>query len=423
MFNRLTRGRMATDIVIAVVYLLLGAQLTLNIGHYVQLPVIAGLAIALGFRRFSPSIALALCWVVALYQLYVANITAIVPDLAILAVIYATAVYGTRTVRWLGFGSIFVGALLGGIYLKWGNAPPSFGITFRVESLAEAALQIVEFGFYVALLVALIGLPWTAGNLVRTRRIARESRLAEQSAQLEIVAAEQDVIVEQERNRIARDMHDVVAHSLAVVIAQADGARYAQENDPGAVDGALSAISATARDALADVRLLLGQLRHPQTEGPQPALADLNRLLDQLRASGLTISFTTKGAPLQLGTGQQLAVYRIVQEALTNALRHGDAKQEVVVRFEWGTDELAMRVTSALLTAPATAELRLGHGLTGMKERAALVGGSLSTRVDQQRFVVIAHIPATATASSTAMTAAVTKLPAKPSSDEAATTS
>ncbi|HEX4059198.1 MAG TPA: sensor histidine kinase [Galbitalea sp.] len=423
MFNRLTRGRAATDIVIAVVYLLLGAQLTLNIGHYIQVPAIVGLAVALGFRRFSPALALASCWAVALFQLYVANITAIVPDLAILAVLYATAVYGSRTVRWLGFASIFVGALLGGIYLKWGNAPPSFGITFRVQSLAEAALQLVEFGFYLALLVALLGLPWTAGNLVRTRRLARESRLAEQSAQLEVEAAEQDVIVEQERNRIARDMHDVVAHSLAVVIAQADGARYAQENDPGAVDGALSAISATARDALADVRLLLGQLRHPQSEGPQPALADLNRLLDQLRASGLTISFTTKGKPLQLGTGQQLAVYRIVQEALTNVLRHGDAKQEVVVRFQWATDELMMKITSAVTAAPATAELRLGHGLAGMKERAALVGGSLTTAVDDKHFVVSANIPATATASSTAMTASVTKVRAIPTDNKAETAS
>jgi signal transduction histidine kinase len=211
----------------------------------------------------------------------------------------------------------------------------------------------------------------------------------------------------------------VVAHSLAVVIAQADGARYAQETDPGAIDGALSAISATARDALADVRLLLGQLRHPQTEGPQPALADLTRLLDQLRASGLMISFTTKGTPLQLGTGQQLAVYRIVQEALTNALRHGDAKQEVVVRFQWGADELKMTVTSALIAAPETAELRLGHGLAGMKERAALVGGSLATRVDDLHFIVVAHIPATATASSTAMTAAVTKLKVTTATDEA----
>jgi signal transduction histidine kinase len=419
MFNRLTRGRAATDIAIAFVYLVFVTDLTVQIGHLNEIFIVVGLGVALGFRRFSPPIALLLSWLVALYQLYFAHIGPIAADLAILAVLYATALYGSRVVRWCGFVSIFLGALLGGIFLKWGSETPSIvGLSFRLQSVADAFLILLEFGAFFVLLVALLGLPWTVGNLVRTRRVARQSRLAEQSAQLEVEAASRDVIIEQERNRIARDMHDVVAHSLAVVIAQADGARYAQENDPGAVDGALTAISATARDALADVRLLLGQLRHPQTEGPQPALADLNRLLDQLRASGLTISFTTKGTPLQLGTGQQLAVYRIVQEALTNALRHGDAKSEVVVRFEWASDELMIRVTSALLAAPATAELRLGHGLAGMKERAALVGGSLSTRVDNDHFVVMANIPATATASPTAMTASVTKIRVTPSETE-----
>jgi signal transduction histidine kinase len=255
----------------------------------------------------------------------------------------------------------------------------------------------VKLVFDLGLLIGLLGLPWTAGTLVRTRLAARASRAAEREAQNDAEAAERDVIVEQERNRIARDMHDVVAHSLAVVIAQADGARYARESDPDAVDGALSAISSTAREALADVRLLLGQLRHPQTEGPQPALADLGRLLDQLRASGLVVAFTTKGEPLQLGTGQQLAVYRIVQEALTNALRHGETHREVTVRFEWLADELEMTITSAMTATPPTADLRLGHGLAGMKERAALVGGGLKTTVDDHTFVVTATIPAAAT--------------------------
>jgi signal transduction histidine kinase len=291
-----------------------------------------------------------------------------------------------------------VGSILGSIYLVWGAHAPTIGVSFGVRSIAEATGVLLKLVFDLGLLVGLLGLPWTAGTLVRTRATARESKLAEQNAQREAEAAEADVIVEQERNRIARDMHDVVAHSLAVVIAQADGARYAKENDPQAVDGALSAISSTARDALADVRLLLGQLRHPQTEGPQPALGDLERLLDQLRGSGLTVEFTTKGQPLQLGTGQQLAVYRIVQEALTNALRHGDRTEEVTVRFEWHIDELQIRISSAVNASPATAELRVGHGLAGMKERAALVGGRLSTQVDDRRFVVVATIPATVAA-------------------------
>jgi signal transduction histidine kinase len=245
-------------------------------------------------------------------------------------------------------------------------------------------------------MLVLLGLAWTAGNLVRTRSVARDSRAAQVRAEQDATAAEHDVIVEQERNRIARDMHDVVAHSLAVVIAQADGARYARINDPTAVDGALNAISSTAREALADVRLLLGQLRHSQSEGPQPGLADLARLLDQLRASGLIIAFEESGSPLVLGNSQQLAAYRIVQEALTNVLRHGDVSREVVVAFDWQPSELGLTITSAVTSSPATAELRVGHGLAGMKERAAVVGGQLYTRITEKEFVVHAVIPGSA---------------------------
>jgi signal transduction histidine kinase len=396
MFTRLTRGQTALDVGIALVYFLV-CFAPLNHGDQFSQGTMALLfALAVGFRRFSPALSLSIAWIAALFQMYFAHLQPGIADLAVLGVLYTNARWGDRRIRWFGFGAVFIGAILGAIYLVWGTQTPTIGISFGVRSVAEAAGILIKLVFNLGLLVGLLGLPWTAGTLIRTRVAARASRLAEQNAQAEVEAAEQDVIVEQERNRIARDMHDVVAHSLAVVIAQADGARYAKANDPEAVDGALSAISSTAREALADVRLLLGQLRHPQTEGPQPALADLARLLDQLRASGLTVAFTNKGQPLQLGTGQQLAVYRIVQEALTNALRHGNVHEEVTVRFEWVVDELDITISSAVTASPATAELRVGHGLAGMKERAALVGGRLTTSVDDLRFVVVASIPATA---------------------------
>jgi signal transduction histidine kinase len=392
MINRLTSTRALIDVGIALVYLLVGMALYWSDSLW-HVAIVFLFAVALGLRRFSPLLALGICWLAALCQMYFAHIGPVAPDLAILAVIYTTAAYGDRATRWIGFASIFVGATLGGIYIAWGGGTPSIGVSVTVKSLAEAARTLINVGFDFVLLLGLLGAPWAAGTIVRTRIAARESRLAQQAAQSEVQAAEQDVIVEQERNRIARDMHDVVAHSLAVVIAQADGARYAQANDPTAVDGALTAISITAREALADVRLLLAQLRHPQSEAPQPALADLARLLEQLRASGLKTTFETKGTPLALGTGQQLAVYRIVQEALTNALRHGDVSQPALVRFEWTPDDLEVTITSAVITTPATAELRVGHGLAGMKERAALVGGQLTATSDDSLFIVRATIP------------------------------
>jgi signal transduction histidine kinase len=396
MFIGLTRGQAALDVGVALVYFLICFAPTGRVDGVSQAVLVVVFAVAVGMRRFSPTLSLSLAWLAALFQMYYANLQPGIPDLAILGILYTNARYGDRRLRWIGFGSVFVGAILGAIYLQWGTQTPTIGVSLGVRSVAQAAATLMKLVFNLGLLVGLLGLPWTAGTLVRTRLGARASREAEHEAQRDAEAAERDVIVEQERNRIARDMHDVVAHSLAVVIAQADGARYARENDPAAVDDALSTISSTAREALADVRLLLGQLRHPQAEAPQPSLADLGRLLDQLRASGLTVSFTTKGEPLQLGTGQQLAVYRIVQEALTNALRHGDVREEVTVRFEWRADELEMTIKSAMTASPATAELRLGHGLAGMRERAALVGGRLVTRVDDRVFVVVAGIPATA---------------------------
>lgn len=351
------------------------------------------LATAVGFRRFSPGIALLVAWVAAVFQMYVVSVNPTFADLAILVVIYATAAYGTKPVRWLGFASIFVGAILGAVFLYTGQ---NFilNIHLSVASFAEIAQLIIKLVLYGGLLLVILGLPWTAGNLVRTRIVARTSREAQAQAEVEADMAERDVIVEQERNRIARDMHDVVAHSLAVVIAQADGARYAQMTDPRSAEEALVTISSTAREALADVRLLLGQLRHSQSEGPQPALSDLGRLLEQLRASGLTIGFETTGTPLVLGNGHQLAVYRIVQEALTNVLRHGDSERETLVRFHWTSTDLEVTITSSLLTSPATNELRVGHGLAGMRERAALVGGRLTTEITEGHFIVRAQIPA-----------------------------
>lgn len=417
MFRKLKTYQVVVDVAIGFVYFCFA--FAFRAGPTVDGVLALGFAIALGFRRGSPAIALIVAWLTAIVQMFVLHLPPGFADFAILPVLYATAYYGTPLMRRIGLVSVFVGGFVGAVYVEGLNGGSLVNLHLDLSSVA-VVLRVLLFGlFYLSLLELLLGSPWVAGTLIRTRILARERLAAQQAALGEAEAAEQDVIVEQERNRIARDMHDVVAHSLAVVIAQADGARYAKENDPEAVDSALTAISSTARDALADVRLLLGQLRHPQTEGPQPALADLSRLLDQLRSSGLTISFTTKGTPLQLGTGQQLAVYRIVQEALTNALRHGDVSREVLVRLEWGSDELKLTITSGVQASPATAELRMGHGLTGMKERAALVGGTLVTKVNDKSFVVTAHVPATATASATPMTAVVTRVvaPAIPTTE------
>lgn len=358
-------------------------------------------SIALAVRRWSPPLALGLAWVGAILQMALGRAPT-ASDVAIFGVLYVTAAYGTRTVYWAGFASALTGALVITGYLFVGPAFAGGGLSLRTLPLAFAVLVAAAF----ALLLA-----WTIGALVRTALRASANREAQERAETE-------ALVEQERVRIARDMHDVVAHSLAVVIAQADGARYAAASDPAIATDALGTISATARSALADVRLLLGQLRHSQGDGPQPTLADLEALYAQVRGSGVDLRVTVDPAPAsEPPAGAQLAVYRILQEALTNALRHGDGPVEV--RLAWRPDRVDLEVRNPVRDGPpldapqsqqvaetaagpqfVTAErgsvgvaARGGHGLIGMRERAQLAGGALTAQAEGGFFVVRGSVP------------------------------
>lgn len=388
-FRRLTAGQLAFDISFAVLCVLFRFWVMVDLGPMIVVVLVMGAALAL--RRVSPSLALAVAWAGAVFQL----LSGLEPDpsnLAILPVLYATAAYGTTRTKWAGLISAGVGAVVAAGYMAIFPLFTSFFFDLRIGSPNAIPQYLLYVLFVLGAFLAMFTLSWTLGLLARTRRTARESRVAQQLAEADEARARQDVIVEQERNRIARDMHDVVAHSLAVVIAQADGARYAQASDPDATTAALTTISTTAREALSDVRILLGQLRHSQGESPQPVLEDLDRLIDQLRSAGLTIARSDSGAPFALGTSQQLAIYRIVQEALTNALRHGDTADEVQLALAWKADAVELTVVNELTTesVPATTA---GHGLVGMRERATLVGGWLTAEPRQGRFIVTAGIP------------------------------
>ena len=394
MLRTLTRNQLTADLTVAGVFFLLFGLA----GGGLDLPrmlVALGMAAALALRRLSPEIALAAAWVTSLLQV-LATVSPQPSNLAILAVLYATSAYGGVAVRWIGFASAFVGAAV----ITVSQMIPAFtdatsnGLSIS-SIFASRGLLVGALAILVSSLVAFL-LSWTVGMLVRTRRRARDSRRVAE-------VATQEVVAEQERTRIARDMHDVVAHSLAVVVAQADGARYLGTTDPAATDAALATIATTAREALSDVRVLLAQLRHSQEDGPQPTLVDLDRLLEQLRASGLTIARQVTGTPLPLGVAQQLAVYRIVQESLTNALRHADAADDVVLHFGWTAHGLDLTISSTLLPPARPSRARKvpveeappapGHGIAGMTERAALVGGHLSAAPTGARFVVHAWLP------------------------------
>src|SRR5690554_1609722 len=331
-------------------------------------------AVAIG--RLSPGIALGVAWAGAIVQM-ATGLDPLPFNLAILGVLYATAAWGSDRIFWAGLVSAFIGGITAAVYMVFVSG-------YLTPTLTNVPTMVV----LAFMGVLALGSPWLGGfgwRMVLRWRATREAQTL-----AEVATAE-----EQERVHIARDMHDVVAHSLAVVIAQADGARYAQASDPEATGAALTTISTTAREALSDVRILLGQLRHSQGESPQPVLEDLDRLLDQLRSAGLTIARSDSGTAVPLGTSQQLAVYRIVQEALTNALRHGDTDDEVQLTLVWGQDGVHVTVANELKATPA-APLSAGHGLVGMRERATLVGGWLTAEPRQGQFIVMASIPAEA---------------------------
>ncbi|WP_448852060.1 sensor histidine kinase [Corynebacterium sp. 335C] len=216
-----------------------------------------------------------------------------------------------------------------------------------------------------------------------------------------------------ERTRIAREMHDIVAHSLTAVIAQADGGRYIAAKDPARAAEALETIAATARGSLAEMRGLLSVLRDEDSatgDAPMPGVDALPQLFGEARRSGLDVEVEETGTPEgsgPLGLTEQLTVYRIVQECLTNALRHA-GHVPVRVELDWGARETTVRVVSGRRPGSAGSRddgagpgsrtaagegPRPGRGITGMRERVAAHGGSLDIDDSRDAFTVTARIP------------------------------
>jgi signal transduction histidine kinase len=226
------------------------------------------------------------------------------------------------------------------------------------------------------------------------RRTQRAAELEEEAARLERERAERErAAVTEERHRIARDLHDVIAHSVSVMTVQAGAARLLLDEEPERARRPLLSVEETGRQALAEMRRLLGILRSDETHptlAPQPGLARLDDLLEQARAAGLPVKLTIEGEPQPLPAGLDLAAYRIVQEALTNARKHArPARTEVAVRYRRDTLELEIENDGRIAS-----ECESGHGLVGMRERLTLYGGELQAGPGPgDSFAVRAHVP------------------------------
>lgn len=338
--------------------------------------------------------------------------------------VYNLAANAPRSVSVAGLLLGLVGGVANGV--KVWLFPAQFvtpdGLTVR--SPAEPlAMVIMAIGCGLMVLTA-----WAFGDVVRNRRLAVRA-LEDRAHRLEVQSRqERELAAADERSHIAREMHDIVAHSLQVVISQADGARYAAAAKPALAVTALETIGQTGRSALADMRQLLGVLREtgetvagvpgvtdddarrpaadaspdgrgtrlPPGRRPQPRLADLPALVETMRLSGLEVSLLETGTPRRaLPAGGELAAYRIVQEALTNTLRHGGPDADAFVTLAWTARGLDLQIDDDGCGAAADPATRgSGQGLRGAAERAALFGGTLETgpRVGTG-YRVSAHLP------------------------------
>ena len=279
----------------------------------------------------------------------------------------------------------------------------------HTTGLAAVAAGVLTGGATVALMAAdgeswnlggllffslLLGSPFLVGRLFRARRL-REAALQDRTVAL---ARERDerarAAVAEERTRIARELHDVVAHAVSVMVLQARGGRKVIRDDPDEARGAFDTIERTGQQALTEMRRLLGALRADDEQlalAPQPSLSRLDALADEVTRAGLPVELRVEGEPAALPPGVDVSAFRIVQEALTNALRHaGPARALVLVRY--GDGELEIEVADdGLGSANGTGG---GHGLVGIRERVAVYGGDFDAgRRPDGGYAVRARLP------------------------------
>ncbi len=295
-------------------------------------------------------------------------------------------VAGVALVQWLtSTPQIADAAVLIALYWLALDGPPIAIVVAGIVIGAGAVMAAVRWSptevlkYWVGL-TALGVAAAVLGVSVRQRRVLLAS-LQERAARLEFERDQEGRLgAAAERARIAREMHDIVSHNLTVMIGLADGAAYALQSSPDTASSAMERISATGRQALTEMRRLLGVLRdEPAAEpfAPQPGLDRLDELLSQVQAAGVPVSIEIEGDPRELSGGVQLTVFRIAQEALTNTLKHAGrpASAHLALRIAGGSADLVISDTGA--AAGAAGVGAGGRGLRGMRERAAAYGGTL----------------------------------------------
>jgi signal transduction histidine kinase len=327
--------------------------------------LVPALLLPLVWRRRAPFPVFLIIFAAALVQWFTSP--QMTDDIALLVAFYTVAAYEPARRALIAVGMLETG-----------------GVLLVLRYVASGTMQ----AWFWALLTGLVAAAGLTGYYTRTRR-ARLASLVERAERLERERdREAQLAAAAERARIAREMHDIVAHNIAVMIALAEGAAYTTRKDPDQAVNLMGQVSSTGRSALAEMRRLLGVLRQQgRTPGhkPQPTLADVAELLGTVRAAGLPVRLAVTGQPSTLPPSAELALYRMIQEALTNTLKHA-AATSARIRLSYLPGEVGLEVTDdgrpgARQAGPGdggNGQAGTGHGLAGMRERAAVFGGQVS---------------------------------------------
>jgi signal transduction histidine kinase len=384
-----TLRRVAIDVVLGLVIGVLALHPPVDVEDASLL--VAGLAfLAVATRRLSPAVGLLLGWAMALAQFQQYERPGLA-DVALLLVLYSTARRGSRPVLLLGAASALVGGSLATLYLQ------RTGTRFPLLTSPSAT------GLLVALTpVAILLLAWLSGIVIRALRDrSAESRLrvqAEDTAVRAVDLAQAETL----RASMARDVHDVVGHSLAVIIAQADSVPFLDDEER--IRAVAATIADTARRSLAEVReVLSGTSPADADDGPE----DLDAVVAQVRDAGVDLVHELRGARRPVDAARHVVIRRVAQEMTTNAMRHGTAGGRIRLRETWRTADVVLEVENPVAVGadaradPARAgsgtadavPLRAGTGLDGMRTRLAAVGGDLDAEAVDDLFTARARIP------------------------------
>jgi signal transduction histidine kinase len=365
--------------------------------------VALGFAAAAGCYRRAPGVGLLLVWLAGTYQL-ISLTQVMMVQLSVVIVAFGCARYGSLATLWLSALSVPLGGISVILVVR------STGWSIIDTMLGQVGQRVFDasqqtYGEAVVILAGLsalvLAVPWLIGLVLRVRAQARVNRLAREEAEAEKQRAIEERTQAQEvarlrddQARLARDVHDVVGHSLAVILAQAESAQFLSGADTQALQTTMATIAESARTSLQDVRQVLS------TNGGGPAQlppGELERIINGVAASGHEVVSRKAGAPRPLPPELDVVAVRVLQEMLTNAIKHGRRDQPVEVDQQWG-DDLRIQVRNVAdrpveETMPISTEYADGLGLEGMRRRLDSVGGRLDVVADGGTFTATAWVP------------------------------